>query len=118
MSAQESKGIQMLKEAEIEAAKIVQKARQYRVQRLKDAKTEAAQELAALQEQKQDELNVIESSFTGSSDLEIAALRQQTDLAIDQTRKAIQENRQQVIDNLLHGVFNPVPVVHANLKTQ
>jgi V-type H+-transporting ATPase subunit G len=36
-----SQGISTLLEAEKEASKVVQKARQYRIQRLKDARTEA-----------------------------------------------------------------------------
>jgi len=52
MAHQNSQGIQTLLDAEKEAAKIVQKARQYRVQRLKDARTEAAKEIEELKAQK------------------------------------------------------------------
>lgn len=63
-SASNSQGIQTLLEAEKESSKIVQKARQCnflflirtdRVQRLKDARTEAAKEIEQLKEQKKSE---------------------------------------------------------------
>merc|ERR1711939_748065 len=52
MSAQNSAGIQTLLDAEKEAQKIVQKAREYRTKRVKDAKTEAQKEIEEYRKRK------------------------------------------------------------------
>ncbi|KAG1632226.1 hypothetical protein G6F45_004261 [Rhizopus arrhizus] len=52
MSVSNSQGINTLLDAEREAAKIVQKAKQYRVQRAKDARLEAAKEIENIKAQK------------------------------------------------------------------
>ena len=67
MAAQNSQGIQILLEAEKEASKIVQKGRQYRIQKLKDAKTEAQKEIYALKAQKQSEFESLTKGVSGLS---------------------------------------------------
>ncbi|EJT45598.1 hypothetical protein A1Q1_05935 [Trichosporon asahii var. asahii CBS 2479] len=59
--AANSQGIQTLLEAEKEAAKVVQKARQYRVQKLKDARSEAAKEIEQYKAQKEADFKKFES---------------------------------------------------------
>ena len=78
-AAQHSQGIQTLLEAEKEAAKVVQQARQCaslcfresdyifigatdRVQRLKDARSEAQKEIDEYRKSKEDEFNAFQSS--------------------------------------------------------
>ncbi|OQV05929.1 hypothetical protein CLAIMM_10581 isoform 3 [Cladophialophora immunda] len=61
MSAQNSAGIQTLLDAEKEAQKIVQKAREYRTKRVKDAKTEAQKEIEEYRKKKEEEFKKFES---------------------------------------------------------
>lgn len=55
MAANPSQGIQTLLEAEKEASKIVQKARTYRTQKLKDARSEAAKDIENIKSKKEKE---------------------------------------------------------------
>jgi ATP synthase subunit G len=66
--AANSQGIQTLLEAEKEAAKVVQKARQYRVQKLKDARSEAAKEIEEYKASKDAEFKKFESEVSGVGD--------------------------------------------------
>ena len=56
-----STSIQLLLEAEKEAGKIVAKSRQYRIQRLKDARSEAIKEIEAIKAQKNAEFAQFEA---------------------------------------------------------
>ena len=84
LKAANSQGIQTLLEAEKEAAKVVQKARQcklrsfpssnvvlmtlpYRVQKLKDARSEAAKEIEQYKDSKEQEFKKFESEVSRSS---------------------------------------------------
>ena len=58
-------GFQVLLEAEKQAAAIVNDARQYRAQKLKDARTEASEEIEALKRRKAEELLDRESKVNG-----------------------------------------------------
>merc|ERR1712225_229762 len=58
-------GIQTLLDAEKEAAKIVQKARDYRTQRVKDAGGEAAKEIEAYKAKVEREFQAIEQEHSG-----------------------------------------------------
>lgn len=60
MSAQNSKGIQTLLDSEREAQRIVQKAREYRSKRVKDAKNEAQKEIEDYRKKKDDEFKEFE----------------------------------------------------------
>ncbi|KAG8755568.1 H(+)-transporting V1 sector ATPase subunit G [Serendipita sp. 396] len=62
--AAHSQGIQTLLEAEKEAAKVVQQARQYRTQKLKDARSEAAKDLETYKAQKDNELKAFEQKVS------------------------------------------------------
>lgn len=55
MSAQNTASIQTLLEAEKEAQQIVEKARQYRTQRVKDARSEAQKEIEKYKAKKEAE---------------------------------------------------------------
>ncbi|KAF9245241.1 H+-ATPase G subunit-domain-containing protein [Melanogaster broomeanus] len=78
-AAQHSQGIQTLLEAEKEAAKIVQQARQYRVQRLKDARSEASKEIEEYRREKEAEFKAFEASHAGSTFNAQAAVDKETE---------------------------------------
>merc|ERR1711964_825231 len=67
MSAQNSAGIQTLLDAEKEAQKIVQKAREYRTKRVKDAKAEAQKEIEEYRQKKEAEYKKFESEQTSGN---------------------------------------------------
>ena len=60
-SAQNTASIQTLLEAEREAGQIVEKARSYRTQRLKDARAEAAKDVDGYKAKKETEFKEFES---------------------------------------------------------
>lgn len=60
-SAQNSAGIQTLLDSEREASKIVQKAREFRTKRVREARDEAKKEIEAYRQSKDDEFKKFES---------------------------------------------------------
>lgn len=64
MSAQNTASIQTLLEAEKDAQQIVEKARQYRTQRLKDARSEAQKEIDKYKSKKESEFKEYESKVS------------------------------------------------------
>ncbi|KAJ1539746.1 H(+)-transporting V1 sector ATPase subunit G, partial [Cladochytrium tenue] len=107
--AQNSQGIQTLLEAEKEAAKIVNKARQYRVQRLKDARTEAAKDIEALKLEKNREFANFEQQFAGTSDGGFAKVNEETEKKLVEIQEAYQKNKALVIEKMLAAVTNVQP---------
>ncbi|CAB4428668.1 V-type ATPase [Rhizophagus irregularis] len=116
MAHQNSQGIQTLLDAEKEAAKIVQKARQYRVQRLKDARTEAAKEIEALKAEKNAEFQNFESEHAGFSDQSSTQLNAETDAKLAAIQTAFDKNKNAVIEKLLTAVTTAEPKMHINVK--
>ncbi|CAG8571368.1 13512_t:CDS:2 [Funneliformis caledonium] len=115
---QNSQGIQTLLEAEKNAARIVQKARAYRVQRLKDARTEAAREIEELKEQKNLEFQDFEAEHVGSSDQSSVKVASETEEKLKAVQKAFNESKDSVIDKLLSAVTNVEPKVHINVTVR
>ncbi|KAG9822514.1 hypothetical protein KCU86_g16581, partial [Aureobasidium melanogenum] len=64
MSAQNSAGIQTLLDAEREAQKIVQQAREYRTKRVKDARSEAQKEIDEYRNKKEEEFKQFSTQHT------------------------------------------------------
>ncbi|KAG9312975.1 V-type ATPase [Chiua virens] len=116
MAAQHSQGIQTLLEAEKEAAKIVQQARQYRVQRLKDARAEASKEIDEYRLAKDAEFRDFEASHVGNTTNAQAAVDKETDIKLQATTEAFEANKDQVIEKLLDRVVLIKPELHRNLK--
>ncbi|KAI9143768.1 H+-ATPase G subunit-domain-containing protein [Paraphysoderma sedebokerense] len=116
MAAQNSQGIQTLLEAEKEASKIVQKARQYRVDRLKAARSEAEKEIQALKTQKVAEFEKFEKDHLGTSDTSMAKANSETETQIQAIREAYNKNKAAVLEKLMNAVVNVKPTVHENAK--
>eukprot|EP00842_Homolaphlyctis_polyrhiza_P001468 jgi/Hompol1/2321/HPOL_005947-RA len=114
--AQNSQGIQTLLEAEKEASKIVAKSRQYRVQRLKDARTEASKDIDALKAQKTQEFQEFEKQFAGDSDESVSKALQQTEQSLLDINEAIKKNKEAVIEKLLQTVAKCEAKLHPNAK--
>ena len=124
----QQQGIATLLEAEKEAAKIVAKARQCnslflkkslkteldRVQRLKDAKTEATKEIEALKQEKQAQFIQSEKQFSGSTDSSTVQLNLETDKKLVEIEKVYKANKDKVIEKLLSTIVTCEPLPHVN----
>jgi len=115
-AAQQSQGIQTLLEAEKEASKIVQQARQYRVQRLKDAHTEANKEIEAYKEAKEQEFKSFEASHAGTTFTIQAALDKGTDKELAKIDATFKRIKDVIVNSLLARVTLVHLELHRNLK--
>ncbi|KAK4119555.1 V-type ATPase [Parathielavia appendiculata] len=112
MSAQNSAGIQTLLDAEREASKIVQKAREYRTKRVREARDEAKKEIEAYRAKKEAEYKEFEAQHTqGNKQAEEEADRE-ADAKIKEIQEAGKKHQDKVINDLLSAVFDvhPTPV--------
>ncbi|KAF9547201.1 H(+)-transporting V1 sector ATPase subunit G [Mortierella hygrophila] len=116
MAASNSPGIQTLLEAEKEASKIVQKARTYRVQRLKDARAEAAKEIEELKASKNEAFQNFEQEHAGSSDQTSHRVEVETEQKRVEIEAAFAKNRGAVLHKLLDTVFTVEPKIHPNAR--
>ncbi|KAF0480159.1 V-type ATPase [Gigaspora margarita] len=116
MAAQSSQGIQTLLEAEKDAAKIVQNARTYRVQRLKEARTEAIKEIEALKARKNAEFQSFEAEHAGSSDQSVALVEAETESKLITIKEAFENKKPLVMEKLFAAVTNVQPKIHKNFR--
>ncbi|KAK4048376.1 hypothetical protein OIO90_005846 [Microbotryomycetes sp. JL221] len=116
MAAQSSQGISALLEAEKEAGAIVQKAREYRNQRIKDARGEASKEIDAYKQQKDQEFKQFEQQHSGDSSESQSTLDQQTKTQLESIDSTFDQNRQQVVQDLLDKVVKVEPSLHRNYQ--
>ncbi|WWC63750.1 V-type ATPase, G subunit [Kwoniella dejecticola CBS 10117] len=114
--AANSQGIQTLLEAEKEAAKVVQKARQYRVQKLKDARSEAAKEIEAYRAQKEEEFKKFEKDHTNQTSSSQSSIDSSTTTQLSDLDKAVEKNKGDVIKKIVERVLQSDPKLHQNLK--
>ncbi|THV04940.1 V-type ATPase [Dendrothele bispora CBS 962.96] len=116
MSAQHSQGIQTLLEAEKEAAKIVQQSRQYRIQKLKDARSEATKEIEEYKKSKEAEFKAFEASHAGTTSEAQAAVDKDTEVKLKSISDSFDSNKDAVVQKLLDRVVLVKPELHRNLK--
>ncbi|KAI9469903.1 MAG: G subunit of V-type ATPase [Benjaminiella poitrasii] len=111
-----SQGINTLLDAEREAAKIVQKAKQYRVQRLKDARSEAAKEIEELKAQKNIEYQNFVAQHSGESDQSLSKVDQETEAKIQEIREAAEKNKEEAIQKIMKAITNVETKAHENYR--
>ncbi|KAG0246044.1 H+-ATPase G subunit-domain-containing protein [Mortierella sp. GBAus27b] len=116
MAASNSEGIQKLLEAEKDAGRIVQKARQYRAERLKDARTEAAKEIDKLKAEKDEAFKAFEQEHAGSSDQKTQRVEVETEQKRAEIEDAFAKNRAAVLQKLLDTVYTVEPKIHPNAR--
>ncbi|KAL9713620.1 hypothetical protein Ac2012v2_003231 [Leucoagaricus gongylophorus] len=116
MAAQQSQSIQTLLEAEKEAAKIVQEARQYRIQKLKAAHTEASKEIDEYKKVKETEFKAFEVSRIGTTSNAQASIDRETDVKLQEISDSYSKNKDVVTKKLLDRVILVKPEAHRNLK--
>ncbi|KAK6338973.1 H(+)-transporting V1 sector ATPase subunit G [Orbilia brochopaga] len=116
MSAQNSQGIQTLLNAEQEAQKIVQKARAYRVQRVKDARAEAQKEIEEYRQKKEEEFGRFEAEHSGINAQAERDAEREIEGKLAEIAQAGKKNRDQVIKDLIAAVTTIKPQPHVNSK--
>ncbi|KAH9945717.1 H+-ATPase G subunit-domain-containing protein, partial [Amylocystis lapponica] len=114
-AAQQSQSIQTLLEAEKDAAKVVQQARQYRVQKLKDARAQATKEIEEYKKVKEAEFKAFEASHAGSTQNAQVAVDKETAVKLQEIGEAYLKNKDQVVKKLLARVVLVKPELHRNL---
>ena len=102
-------------EAEKEATRIVQKSRQYRVQRLKDARSEAAKEIEELKAQRMKEFKDMEGTNSGTSDKMQVQMEKETEAKLKEVQGMYEKNKEEVLKMILDTVLNVDTSVHANV---
>ncbi|KXN73141.1 V-type ATPase [Conidiobolus coronatus NRRL 28638] len=116
MSASNSPSINTLLQSEEDASKIVAKARQYRTQRLKDARSEAAKEIEDLRKKKQSEYEAYEKQNVGTSDEVSKAIQKDTQDKVAEIEQCFNSNKDQVVQSLIDAILNVKPTPHRNAK--
>lgn len=133
MSAQNSRGIQTLLEAERKAHEIVQNARSYRAQRLKASKADAAKEIEEYKKTKEAEFQANESKVsrnrpscnlsvisltlnqhTGDSSKAQEAADAQVAKELEDVKSKSAASKASVVDKLIDSVTTPKPTLHIN----
>ncbi|OAQ64016.1 vacuolar ATPase [Pochonia chlamydosporia 170] len=110
MSAQNSAGIQTLLDAEREASKIVQKAREFRTKRVREARDEAKKEIAEYKASKEEEFKKFESEHSRGNQQAEEEASKEADQEIKVIKEAGTKGQDGVVKNLLSAVFDVHPV--------
>ncbi|KAB2575673.1 hypothetical protein BFW01_g7026 [Lasiodiplodia theobromae] len=106
MSAQNSAGIQTLLDAEREAQKIVQKAREYRTKRVKDARSEAQKEIEEYRNKKEEEFKAFEKEHTSGNKQAEEEANKATEVKLKEIKEIGSKSGSIVVDQLLEAVTN------------
>ncbi|KAL6708906.1 hypothetical protein ACN47E_002313 [Coniothyrium glycines] len=111
MSAQNSAGIQTLLDAEREAQKIVQQAREYRTKRVKDARNEAQKEIDEYRKQKEEEYQKFEKEQSSGNQKAEEDAKKETDVKVKEIEDVGKKSGSKVVDQLIQAVVtaNPEP---------
>ncbi|KPM37744.1 hypothetical protein AK830_g8812 [Neonectria ditissima] len=110
MSAQNSAGIQTLLDAEREASKIVQTAREFRTKRVREARDEAKQEISDYKSSKENEYKDFEAEHSKGNKEAEAEANKEAEEQIKEIQAAGKKSQAQVVKNLLTAVFDVKPV--------
>nr|XP_058158063.1 V-type proton ATPase subunit G 1-like [Dasypus novemcinctus] len=111
--ASQSQGIQQLLQAEKRAAEKVSEARKRKNRRLKQAK-EAQAEIEQYRLQREKEFKAKEAAALGSHGSYSTAVEKETQEKMTILQNYFQQNRDEVLDNLLAFVCDIRPEIHEN----
>lgn len=111
MSAQNSAGIQTLLDAEREAQKIVQRAREYRTKRVKEARDEAKKEIDAYKKQKDDEFKKFEAEHTSGNKKAEEDANKDAEVQMKGIKEGGKKGQDKVLADLLKAVIDVNPKV-------
>ncbi|KAK6064998.1 V-type proton ATPase subunit G [Seiridium cupressi] len=110
MSAQNSQGIQTLLDAEKNASKIVQQAREYRTKRVREARDEAKKEIDDYRNQKENEFKKFESEHAAGNKQAEDEANKEAESKIKEIKGAGEKSQDKVVSDLLKAVFEVSPV--------
>ncbi|OKL58740.1 V-type proton ATPase subunit G [Talaromyces atroroseus] len=111
MSAQNSTGIQTLLDAEREAQKIVQQAREYRTKRVKEARTEAQREIDEYRKQKEEEFKKFEAEHSSGNKIAEEEANKEAESQLEDIKTAGKKSGDKVIKDLINAVVDVKPEV-------
>ncbi|KAI7538546.1 hypothetical protein KC331_g10287 [Hortaea werneckii] len=111
MAAQNSAGIQTLLDAEREAQKIVQKAREYRTKRVKDARSEAQKEIEDYRKQKDEEFQKFEKEHSSGNKAAEEQAEKDAQKELDNIKEIGNKQGGKVVDDLVKAVMEVHPQV-------
>lgn len=103
-------GIQIILDAEKEATKLVQQARKYRLDRLKEARIEAHREIESLKQEKQKQYQEYEQQLLEELEENRQKERTGVEQQLNETEKLAMEKNDQIIELLMEKV------VHVDIK--
>ncbi|KAF2453485.1 vacuolar ATP synthase subunit G [Lineolata rhizophorae] len=109
MSAQNSIGIQTLLDAEREAQKIVQKAREYRTKRVRDARSEAQKEIEDYRKQKEGEFKAFENEHSSGNKKAEEEANKETEVKLKEIKQIGGSKGGKVVEDLLTAVVSVKP---------
>ncbi|KAJ6071228.1 Vacuolar (H+)-ATPase G subunit [Penicillium canescens] len=116
MSAQNSAGIQTLLDAEREAQKIVQQAREYRTKRIRDAKAEAQKEIEEYKSQKEEEYKKFETEHSSGFKKAEDDANKETEAKLQEIKDAGKKQGDKVVADLLRVTTDVKPEVPEKIK--
>ncbi|KAJ5532045.1 V-type proton ATPase subunit G [Penicillium frequentans] len=111
MSAQNSAGIQTLLDAEREAQKIVQQAREYRTKRIRDAKAEAQKEIEEYRSQKEEEYKKFEAEHSSGFKQAEEDASKEAEEKLKEIQAAGKAQGDKVVEDLIKATTSVKPVV-------
>lgn len=114
MLTQRQAGIDTLLKAEKDAHGIVTEARSYRTARLKAAKTDAAAEITAYKQKKEQELKQFEAEHSGLNETADKDAEEQVKVELESIKKTAAEKKAVVVKLLIDAVTKPTPELHIN----
>jgi len=98
-----------LLDAEREAQKIVQDAREYRTKRIKDARAEAQKEIEEYRSQKEEEFKKFEAEHSSGNKKAEDDANKEAEVKVQDIREAGRRKGDQIVDNLIHAVMDVRP---------
>lgn len=114
--ASQTQGIQQLLAAEKRAAEKVAEARKRKAIRLKQAKEEAQRDIERLRAEHEEKFKKYEVEHMGSREDIASKIEADTRTRIEMMNKAMNVNKDKVIEHLLALVCEIKPDMHRNLK--
>nr|CAI5838631.1 unnamed protein product [Callosobruchus analis] len=114
--ASQSQGIQQLLAAEKRAAEKVAEARKRKARRLKQAKEEAQDEIEKYRKERERQFREFEAKHMGSREDVASKIEADTKRRIEEMNKAVQSQKEPVIQAILNLVYDIKPEIHKNYR--
>ncbi|OGM43242.1 vacuolar ATP synthase subunit G [Aspergillus bombycis] len=117
-SAQNSAGIQTLLDAEREAQKIVQQAREYRTKRIRDAKSEAQKEIEEYRTQKEQEFKKFEAEHSSGYKKAEEDANKEAEVKLQEIKEAGNSKGAKVVEDLINALTDVKPEASEKILSQ